>query len=665
MRSAAIVLGLTVLFVLTGCSTGAGFVSSNASGTQTTVATPSVQGSLRGTVHGGQSPVSGSTIQLWSVGGGSYGATSGALISGAALTTAGEALTDANGNFDISGQYNCPSSSTLVYITSTGGNPGLTSGTNNSALVLMSALLPCGSLNTLTGPIVINEVTTVASVYALAQFIGPGGSGGNIGAPTTGGGGAQQGLTNAYNQVQNIGDIYTGLAYTQTVYGTGYVPQAEIHTLADILVPCVNSTGPGSSDCMNLFAAAKPSGGTLPTTVLGAMLDIALNPGNNVGTLFNLSTSNAAFQPTISVAPNDWTVAIAYDVSSINHPQGLTIDGSGNIWITGWVSENPANSEVAAITPLGQAALNNPYTSTTNLAGSAGMAADLNGNVWVANSTGNSAVALDLLSGDIALKYGPYPAAAELNAPLQVAVDGTTAGNVWFTNSGNNTLTEIIPNPSFATATYNFYSGGGLSTPNGIALYSVLFGASSIWVANQGDDSVSEFAPASGGATSGNNYTAGGVTAPAGAAVDGSGDIWVTNPSTNSVTELNSSGGALSPTGGWTGGGLAGPSGIAIDGAGKFWVANTTTVAGTTNSSITELNGSGPLTSSTGYQSITLQSPTQIAIDASGNVWAINTNEVTAVHGHETVTGFLGLAAPVNMPLAYSLGSGEIGQTPH
>jgi len=75
------------------------------------------------------------------------------------------------------------------------------------------------------------------------------------------------------------------------------------------------------------------------------------------------------------------------------------------------------------ISPIGVAP-NNTYTSTTNLAGSAGLAVDLNGYVWIANSTGNSAVALDLTSNTIELKYGPYPAAAELSTPLQVVVDG-------------------------------------------------------------------------------------------------------------------------------------------------------------------------------------------------------------------------------------------------
>jgi len=59
-----------------------------------------------------------------------------------------------------------------------------------------------------------------------------------------------------------------------------------------------------------------------------AALDIALNPGNNVSGLFGLSSANAAFQPALTVAPNDWTIALAYDVASANHPQGLAIDGA-------------------------------------------------------------------------------------------------------------------------------------------------------------------------------------------------------------------------------------------------------------------------------------------------------------------------------------------------
>lgn len=126
MRSVAIFLGLTVLFVLSGCSTGE-FVSTNTQSTSTTPATPSVQGSLRGTVHGGQSPVSGSVIQLYDEG--------VATISSTAQSTPGVAMTDANGNFNITGQYSCLNSTDPVYITSTGGNPGLSGGASITALL--------------------------------------------------------------------------------------------------------------------------------------------------------------------------------------------------------------------------------------------------------------------------------------------------------------------------------------------------------------------------------------------------------------------------------------------------------------------------------------------------------------------------------------------------
>src|SRR5438445_4103263 len=74
-------------------------------------------------VHGGQQPVSGATLQLYAVGTTGDGSAATALLTQAVTS-------DANGNFDITGAYTCPSASTLVYITATGGNPGLSPGTN-------------------------------------------------------------------------------------------------------------------------------------------------------------------------------------------------------------------------------------------------------------------------------------------------------------------------------------------------------------------------------------------------------------------------------------------------------------------------------------------------------------------------------------------------------
>ena len=144
---------------------------------------PLVAGSLRGSIHGGQQPISGAHIQLYAAGTTGNGMAGGELIE--APVVAAPVATDANGNFTITGDYTCPSSSSQLYIIATGGNPGLAAGTNNSALALMAALGPCslhGGQYTLdpNSLISINEVTTVASMYALLAFVD--GDGDDLGA---------------------------------------------------------------------------------------------------------------------------------------------------------------------------------------------------------------------------------------------------------------------------------------------------------------------------------------------------------------------------------------------------------------------------------------------------------------------------------------------------
>ena len=119
--------------------------------------------SLTGSVHAGQTAVSGATIQLYAAGNTGHGSQATAL-----LPT--DVTTGANGKLIFN--YICPSASTLIYLVAIGGNPGLSAGTNNAALAMMAALGACGSLGS-SATVFINEVTTVASVFALAQFTRP------------------------------------------------------------------------------------------------------------------------------------------------------------------------------------------------------------------------------------------------------------------------------------------------------------------------------------------------------------------------------------------------------------------------------------------------------------------------------------------------------------
>src|ERR1700744_6530548 len=76
-----------------------------------------------GLVHGGQQPVTGATIQLYAVGTTGDGSAATRLLLPAPVS-------DANGTFDITGTFTCPSAASLVYIVASGGNHGLAPGTN-------------------------------------------------------------------------------------------------------------------------------------------------------------------------------------------------------------------------------------------------------------------------------------------------------------------------------------------------------------------------------------------------------------------------------------------------------------------------------------------------------------------------------------------------------
>ena len=320
---------LIALAGLSGCGLGSG--SPNAIKTTT----PAVI--ANGLVHGGQNPVTGATIQVWQAGTTGFGLGASSLMgSGVTVTTSdGTGSMDSNANLgnayntlpageftlNFTGSYSCPTSgSQLVYMTATGGNPGLSGTVNNTALVLLAPLGQCGTITSTTF-ITINEVTTVGAVEALAPFLSASG----IGSPSDSA--SLQAISNAFGGVNTMVNITTGTALS------GF---PKVSTLANALVPCVNSVGPPtSSDCMTLFSDTTPSGGTLPSTVLGAILNVALNPTLNGTPIYDLSLPNAPFQPALTTAPILWNITTSGAAKSACGTGGGGDDVSGTISYSG------------------------------------------------------------------------------------------------------------------------------------------------------------------------------------------------------------------------------------------------------------------------------------------------------------------------------------------
>ena len=325
--SAAVVLSegnsLGFLFLATAFLIGCGFGTISSS----PVAAPGLQ--LAGKVHGGQQPVSGATIQLYAAGVNGYG-------TGAAPLLSTPVTTDSAGSFNITENYVCPSSSSLVYIVATGGNPGVGTG-SNSAIALAAALGTCsfgGTTPTLdpTQFININEVTTVAAVYSLAQFWGANTL--SVGTSATN----VTGLTNAFAIAATLANSANGTAYAATPSGGMTVPQAEIYTLANIVASCVNTAGPSAvagDPCTTLFSSVQAQNATAPTNTIATLLDIALSPSANVAALYVLVGAKAPFQPGLTSVPADFSVALSGTLSNVDAIYGIAIDSSGNAWTGG------------------------------------------------------------------------------------------------------------------------------------------------------------------------------------------------------------------------------------------------------------------------------------------------------------------------------------------
>jgi hypothetical protein len=282
------ILSLSALF-FTGC--GSSFAPTT--GTATTLA----HAAISGTIHGGQQPVIGASIQLYAAGaptsGGGFGEGSQPLILLGVLPK-----TDVNGNFVITGDYVAPKTPSFFYIVATGGHPGVGTPVNPN-ITLMTTLggcTPTDGVSPQTG-VEINEVTTAASAIALQPFLAPpsvlNALAPAIGAPST----DINGLQNAFQAVNNLVHTPTGVAVTaiEDHYATDD-NALLLNTFGDIIASCINSAPLVDTACAKLYFDATPTGGAFPAVdTLQAASYMALNPTNNIPKLFGLITSSAPF----------------------------------------------------------------------------------------------------------------------------------------------------------------------------------------------------------------------------------------------------------------------------------------------------------------------------------------------------------------------------------
>ncbi|SNS32377.1 hypothetical protein SAMN05421770_101498 [Granulicella rosea] len=619
---------------------------------------------LTGVVHGGQQPIVGAKLYLLAAGTGGYGTASTSLLTtGVAGTDSigGYVLTTSGGSFSITGDYTC-TPGTQVYLYSLGGNGGAGANASSGLLAALGNCPSSGSLLSTTPFILINEVTTVAAAYALAGFATDATHISSSGSTL-----AQTGVKNAFLTAANLANVATGAAPAQTVTGTGAVPQSEIYTLANILASCVNSASP-FANCTTLFANAKSAGstGTAPTDTATAAINIAHNPGQNIANLYGLAGGTAApFQPTLSTAPNDFSVSIVYSDNGGN----IAIDGSGNLWEATYGGVLARSSNGTLLSPAagyGGGGISSTFSSNA-------IAIDPSNNVWVvgANSCGGVATLVKLSNaGTILSGSSGYTGNGMTGQANGIAIDGS--GDVFVSNdlytgspcSGSSSaLPGSISRFTNAGAVYGSpLSGSGVGQyVNGLAFDNTgALWTSSYNVTENSNNSyttttlLDKFTTA-GAPVTGAPFTGGGGPI----AIDSVNDVF--GAGTGPVYENLASGAAApnSPfTNSHTNTALSQCIGMAVDGANNVWCASD-------NDSIAEMTNTGtPISPDAGYVTPNALGPTGIAIDGSGNVWVSNGYMSVGNSVAGIMWEMVGGAAPVVTPLSAAVKAGTLGQRP-
>ena len=616
LRRISLFSSFALTLALAGC--GIGTVSTETAGSL----------SITGSVHGGIQPITGASLQLFAVGTSGNGSQASSLLTNPIVT-------DSHGYFTITGDYHCPYANSQIYLAARGGNPGFTSNVNNAALVLLSALGNCGNLQANPNRfIALNEVSTVAAVYALAPFMT---AFDHVGASATN----SQGITNAFLDAQLLVDPSTGMA--ATLPANLSIESGKLYALADVIVPCVNSDG--GTACAPLFKAATPKNGTAPTDVLGALLAIVKHPGSNVGAVYKTITSTPPYSTTLTAVPNDWTMSLTVTGGGLVEPTQLAVDQLGNVWSTNFGDPGPAG--VVAFSPQGTPFPGSPFAAGLQT-DAYGLTLDKNGDAWVtsrANMTvGTSVGSVAKIQGANSSSPGAVVGQfrdSTISYPESIASDPSANGTVLIGNYYTGVVTVYDLNGRYLRT---------LGVVNGkfpVAVTSDNKGGA--WVGNQGDnDIIHLFANGS----IQDVYCCTGAQA---VKLDRHENVWVSNffaagaAAKYSVSEVAANGSVL--LGQKSGGGLNSPGAGAVDAGGQFWVANYYGLNGAKYGTFSEIAGNdttvtagSALTPTSGLGlDAKMSLPYSIVPDASGNLWV-------AVRNGDSLRMFFGMATPTATP---------------
>jgi streptogramin lyase len=647
---------------------------------------------LEGQVLGGGAPIAHSTVTLWAA-------------SADTPKQLAQAKTNDGGLFEIS--VNERQSDVVLYLVATGGEPKAHGGGDNPAVALLTVV---GSKP--PRHVVINEMTTVASVWTHAQFLdGPAIKGHALG------------LRIAAGNVPNFVDLETGGwgGAIQDPLNSGQTPtMANFATLADVLSGCVTLVK--SDACSNLFSAATSPTGAYPKDTLAAAESIARYPWFQPEKLFGLlnylypvpqgkNLRPVPYMPYLNFAPSAWVLPLKFDGGGYRAGGKAMFDSAGNLWVgdnftVGWQGQDTLwEGHATKFSPNGKplSPITTGFTGGGMEGGTFGAAVDAKDNAWFTCYGGRSIAVFDKNGKPLT-----PPEGITLNGQfgLMQGVIVTPSGDVWVLGASKS---QLVYFPKGDPTKGRMVCEGDKAEPCKSFLGPFHLGIDQqdrIWVTNAFAGHVTRFPAAD--PSQAEKFSVG--SSPSGLAIDSQGNVWVTNrlgselsgvahlaemgihaklegvvPAMDYLTKTMSTqqggrdGGSvtlLRPDGTqylgspFTGGSLPGPWAAAVDGDDNVWISNFAGAAGQiahlcgarTENCPPGMKTGDQISPPLGYVGGGLQMQVDIDVDPAGNVWVTNNWQdvdsciskpkegLSTRCGGQGVVIFYGMAKPVRAP---------------
>ncbi len=467
---------------------------------------------LSGTVSAGGSPLGGVQVSLY-------------LADSRGTERLAQATTDADGKFEIA--Y-VPPPWGVLYVEARPADAA-------SPLRLLNVVAALGYAGALApwthDSVTVNELTSVATTYAFAQFL----NGDDIF-------GVGPGLENAAAVIANIANPETGAAggvITDANNGANNDSYAILNTIANLVSLCAG----GGDSCSQFLSLATATDGAAPANTVQAVRNLAKNPTVALDDLTTLAQSATLYSPALTAAPNSWILALLYTDQDLYASGRIAFDARGNVWTSNnWQPGTlDGSNNITVLDPRGKPIFGSPI-----------FGGGMNGGAW----------------------------------GIAIAQDG----NAWFGSFGGSTINKYASDGTPLSPDTG-WTNGGITKPQGIAVDPV----GNVWIANsytgspQGEGSITVYP--GGDRTKAFEITGGGISHPFGLQFDNQGRAWVTNAGVGAPTAEE---GPLETKGDIAGGAIVvinpdysfaefspvstddmqWPLGLALDSQGNAWVAS-------------------------------------------------------------------------------------------